>query len=327
MKKVITYFILFSIAFSCAPEKKQEATKKEEKKSMGVGEASTEQMPKLFAGKITRIPNFKSKYIDARSIDVYLPENYKKENKYAVLYMHDGLMLFDSTVTWNKQEWMVDETVTDLLRKGKIQDVIVVAVPNNGKYRSSEYLPQKSLKDLDEKLMEEALEKRLAGKLLSDNYLKFLTTELKPYIDSNYSTYTDREHTFVMGSSMGGLISMYAICEYPNVFGGAGCLSTHWPMVYAKDFTDQQNKTITDGIINYVNENLPDPATHKIYFDYGTETLDSQYEPYQVRVDALMKKHGFSSKNWMTKKFPGENHSEVAWSKRLHIPLEFLLGK
>ncbi|WP_044211765.1 alpha/beta hydrolase [Flammeovirga sp. OC4] len=326
MKKIITYLSALLLLFSCATESKQTEEKKEEK-SLGVGEATSDQMPNLYGGKIDRLPNFESKYIDPRNVDVYMPEGYSKDKKYAVLYMHDGLMLFDSTVTWNKQEWEVDENITKLLNENKIQDVIVVAVPNNGKYRSSEYLPQKSLKDLSDSDMQAVLKKRVEGKLLSDNYLKFLTSELKPYIDSHYPTYSDREHTFVMGSSMGGLISMYAICEYPEVFGGAGCLSTHWPMVYAEDFTDAENKAVTDGIINYVENNLPDPKTHKIYFDFGTETLDSQYEPYQKRVDVIMKKHGFTSENWMTEKFPGENHSEVAWAKRLNIPLEFLLGK
>lgn len=323
MKRIITYLIVLVIVFSCA----EDATKEDKKETFGVGEALGETMPNLYAGKIDRLNNFKSQYIDSRNVDVYLPESYSIDKKYAVLYMHDGLMLFDSTITWNKQEWMVDEIVTKLSREQKIEDLIVVAIPNNGKFRSSEYLPQKSLKDLNHEWLKEVIEKRLAGKLLSDNYLKFLTSELKPFIDKHYSTFSDREHTFVMGSSMGGLISIYAICEYPNVFGGAGCLSTHWPMVYAEQFTSEQNKVITDGIISYVDHNLPDASTHKIYFDYGTETLDSQYEPYQKRIDTIMKKHGFSSRNWLTKKFPGENHSERAWNKRLHIPLEFLLGK
>ncbi len=73
------------------------------------------------------------------------------------------------------------------------------------------------------------------GKIYSDEYLKFLVKELKPFVDKNYSTYTDAPHTFMMGSSMGGLISMYAICEYPEVFGGAICMSTHWPGIFVSE--------------------------------------------------------------------------------------------
>ncbi|WP_281616276.1 alpha/beta hydrolase-fold protein [Flammeovirga sp. SubArs3] len=322
MKRILLYLLVMVVGLSCSKPQKSQSEKK-----LGLGAADASKMPKLAAGKIDRIPDFQSKYIDSRSVDVYLPDGYSKENKYAVLYMHDGLMLFDSTVTWNKQEWMVDEHITNLLKEKKIEDVIVVAVPNNGKYRSSEYLPQEAISGLDDELLIKIKDKRLAGKMISNNYLKFLTSELKPYIDNNYSTYTDREHTFVMGSSMGGLISLYAICEYPEVFGGAGCLSTHWPMVYAEAFTADENKKITDGIINYTRTHLPDPKTHKIYFDYGTETLDSQYEPYQLRIDEVMKEKGFSSSNWITKKFEGQNHSERAWQSRLDIPLVFLLGK
>jgi hypothetical protein len=114
---------------------------------------------------------------------------------------------------------------------------------------------------------------------------------------------------------MGGLISAYAISEYPKVFGGAGCLSTHWPA--------------GDGaVIDYLKKSLPDPKTHKFYFDFGTETLDAQYEPYQLRANAVMKQSGYvEGDNWITKKFVGDDHSERSWSKRVDVPLQFLLGK
>ena len=114
---------------------------------------------------------------------------------------------------------------------------------------------------------------------------------------------------------MGGLMSLYAISQYPEIFGGAACLSTHFPL--------------GDGVmIEYMKTNLPAPKTHKIYFDYGTETLDAEYEPFQKQADALMKKKKYKSGvNWMTKKFSGEEHSEKSWRKRVDIPLVFLLGK
>ncbi len=76
-----------------------------------------------------------------------------------------------------------------------------------------------------------------------------------------------------------------------------------------------------------MERNLPEPATHKIYFDYGTQTLDSLYEPYQLIADSIMKKRGYSqNENWLTRKFEGAKHDENAWRNRLHIPLQFLLG-
>ena len=130
----------------------------------------------------------------------------------------------------------------------------------------------------------------------------------------------NKKHTFIAGSSMGGLISLYAICEYPKVFGGAACLSTHWPGVF---YTDKN--PIPEQFFKYLKKKLPNPNNHKIYFDFGTATLDAMYEPYQIEVDKIMKQKGYTSKSWITKKFEGEDHSEVAWAKRLHIPLVFLL--
>jgi hypothetical protein len=77
----------------------------------------------------------------------------------------------------------------------------------------------------------------------------------------------------------------------------------------------------------YLKANLPSPKKHKIYFDHGTATLDAFYKPFQQQVDVMMKTKGFSNKNWLTKEFIGDDHSEKSWKKRLNIPLAFLLGK
>ena len=119
---------------------------------------------------------------------------------------------------------------------------------------------------------------------------------------------------------MGGLISLYALCEYPKVFGGAACLSTHWTGIY-----QLKNNPIPETFFNYLKTYLPKPQNHKIYFDYGNKTLDSLYPTLQKRVDIIMMEKGFTDKNWITKSFPGKDHSEKAWRERVHIPLEFLL--
>jgi len=284
---------------------------------------------KASSGKIDKYENFQSKFVTERNVEVWLPEGYNSKKKYAVLYMHDGQMLFDSTTTWNKQSWNVDAVVTTLLRDNKIEDVIVVGIWNGGKTRHADYFPQKPFESLSEE-QKEFVNKQLQTpgkptevfKPVSDNYLKFLVTELKPFIDKKYSVYTDRKHTFIAGSSMGGLISMYAICEYPNIFGGAICMSTHWPGV----FTIEGNP-IPDAFVNYLNKNMPDPKNHKFYFDYGNHTLDAMYAPLQKKVDEVIKGKGFSEKNWITKFYPGDDHSEKSWNRRLNIPLEFMLKK
>lgn len=290
---------------------------------------ASSQMPQVSSGTIKRIENFKSQFVTERNVDVWLPEGYSDKKKYAVLYMHDGQMLYDSTTTWNKQAWEVDDILAKLMKEKKIKDVIVVGVWNGEFSRRKDYLPQKpfeSLSQLEKDTVNAQLQRTGSTKEVfnpgSDNYLKFLVTELKPFIDKKYSTNTDKKNTFIAGSSMGGLISMYAICEYPDIFGGAACLSTHWPGIFSLKINP-----LPDAFVNYLNDHLPSHEKNKIYFDYGDQTLDSLYAPLQKKVDDTMKQKGFNEKNWMTRYFPGEYHSERAWRKRFDIPMLFLLKK
>ena len=288
------------------------------------------QLPKVVGGTFKRIDSFSSKYVTPRNVDIWLPDGYSLEKKYAVLYMHDGQMLFDSATTWNHTAWNVDDVLSQLLKENKIRDVIVVGIWNGGETRHADYFPQKPFETLS--LAEQGsiyLSKRTNGasifnahKIKSDNYLKFLVEELKYFIDNNYSTYRDRKNTFVAGSSMGGLISLYAICEYPKVFGGAACMSTHWPGIFT-----MENNPIPNAFINYLQKHLPKPKNHRIYFDFGDQTLDAMYPPLQKIVDEVMILKGFTATNWLTKYFPGDDHSEKAWSNRFDIPLLFLLKR
>jgi predicted alpha/beta superfamily hydrolase len=280
------------------------------------------QIPVVSSGRIERFENFKSGYVHPRNIDVWLPESYTPEKRYPVLYMNDGQNLFDSTITFNKQEWCVDEVISKLGLQNRIDECIVVGIWNNGVYRRSEYFPQKAFDLLSSTIKDSLLNGELKGEVRGDRYIQFITKELKPFIDKQFSTQTDRSHTFICGSSRGGLISMYAICEYPEVFGGAACISTHWPGKLGNVLPE-----IPKAFQHYISNNLPDPITHKIYFDYGTETLDSNYKPYQQEIDKLMKARGYTHENWVTLEFKGATHAEIDWAKRFDKPLLFLLGK
>ena len=285
-------------------------------------------VPDVSSGKINRLENFSSTYFEPRNVDVWLPQGYDPDNKYPVLYMHDGQMLFDASNTWNNQEWGVDEVASQEIRNGQMKPCIVVGIWNDAETRHADYFPEKPFMNLSQDQQDSILQQvKESGKSIfsrkprSDAYLKFLVKELKPYIDQHYSTKPGREHTFIAGSSMGGLISWYGVCEYPEVFGGAACLSTHWIGTY-----DTEDNPIPEAFNDYLRKNLPDPVTHKIYFDYGTETLDALYEPFQKQVDVIMKEKRYDENSWMTRKFEGADHSENAWRERLHIPLRFLLG-
>jgi predicted alpha/beta superfamily hydrolase len=278
------------------------------------------QTPKVSTGRIDHIENFPSRWVEPRNIEVWLPDGYDAHEKYSVVYMHDGQMLFDSTITWNKKEWKTEEVVASLIATNKIGTCIIVGIWNKGSDRIREYFPDKIFNQLDTAFQRKITSKYCNGKpVIGDSYLKFLTSELKPYVDQHYATYPDREHTYVVGSSMGGLISIYAISEYPGIFGGAACLSTAWLS------SIEPNYGMPLAVFSYLKENFPSPKGHKIYMDYGTGESDKNYELTQSFVDLIAKGKGFTDSNYLSKVYDKAVHDEIAWSRRLHVPFEYLM--
>jgi predicted alpha/beta superfamily hydrolase len=266
-------------------------------------------------GSIERHVDFTSAYVDSRTIDIWLPPGYGSTDnrRYSVVYMHDGQNLFHSETSFIGVDWGIDETMARLIDEGGIEAAIVVGIWNTPN-RVREYMPQRPVESPVGTELLQQFAAEFEGKPISDDYLKFIIRDVKSFVDNRYFTHPGPEHTFIMGSSMGALVSLYALCEYPDVFSGAGCLSTHWPAVEAV-------------IIGYLETALPRPERHKLYFDYGTKTLDAPYEPCQKSVDTVLQSIGYESgKDWKTLKFQGAEHSERAWRDRVHIPLQFLLG-
>ena len=289
-------------------------------------ETPTWKEPPPIDGTIVHHQDFPSELIRPRPVDVWLPEGYDaaSSERYPVIYMHDGQMMFDvntSPLSGIGASWDVDKAITRLTRSGEIKPAIVVSVWMSQwakGARGAEYMPQKPVtNDIWEIMREQGNNFSVedGGEVMSsDKYLKFLVDELKPFVDENYRTLTDRDNTFVIGSSMGGLISAYAISEYPDVFGGAACMSSHWPIGYGI-------------VVEWLNDHWPAAGDHRVYFDYGTETLDADYEPYQKQMDEVMREYGYTEgEDWITRRFEGADHSPRAWRERLHIPLKFLLG-
>jgi len=266
-------------------------------------------------GTIERYAAMPSRFVAARNVDVWLPPGYGKDpqQRYPVVYMHDGQNLFDPATSYGNVDWAVDEVMTRLIEAGEVRPAIIVGIWNTAK-RREEYMPQRAVQGTVRFNIPGAADIRPQG-IISDRYVDFIVQELKPFIDGTYRTLPGRADTYVMGSSMGGLISQYAMSRHPETFGGAGCVSTHWPA--------------GDGIaLDDFATHLPDPATHRYWFDYGTETLDATYEPYQRRADEILRKAGYvEGSNWITKKFEGAEHSEKAWRLRVDQPLKFLLGR
>ena len=280
-------------------------------------------------GSFVFYESFPSESVSPRPVDIWLPEGYhaNTNDRYPVIYMHDGQLLFDKKTSpyakfWYRpfgwyiggMFWEVDKTMSLLIREKKIRSAIVVSIwfiPNR---RGAEFMPQKPITMVETGLEHIGDSDVTPDDVISDNYLKFVTEELKPFVDKNFRTLTDRDNTFVMGSSMGGSISAYAISEYPDIFGGAACLSTDWTHGKGAE-------------IDWYEQHWPKGGKHRLYFDYGTETHDAPFEPYQKRMDTVLRQHGYiEGEDWVTKKFDGADHSPMAWRERLHIPLTFLLG-
>jgi predicted alpha/beta superfamily hydrolase len=174
-----------------------------------------------------------------RRIWVYLPKNYSPHKRYPVLYMHDGQNVFNDSTSFSG-EWGVDE----FFDTTALAQAIVVAIDNGGQYRLNEYSPY----DMDR-----------YGKGQGMQYVEFIVWNLKPYIDRKYRTYKNRQNTFIAGSSMGGLISMYAILRYPNVFGGAGVFSpAFWVAPRINNLVETHGKKLRGKVFFYAGKQESD---------------------------------------------------------------------
>jgi enterochelin esterase-like enzyme len=289
-----------------------------------------QNLPTLSAGKIERflissqLDKTRRKVRD-RVIDVWLPPNYPTAGRYAVVYMWDGQMLFDQEQTWNNQEWGVDETAAMLQDASQVsatRPFIVVGIHNAGSDRHNEYFPQDVL--MDSKGLRNAF---LKQGLYANAFIEFFKQELKPAIDAKFKTYSDAPNTFVIGSSMGGLMSWYTLMRLPELIGGAGCLSTHWPGI-----NPTKGEETFNAIYSYFTKNLPAPnspaGAKRFWFDFGDKTLDAYYPPLQAKIDEVMQARGYGAHPdlWRTTSDPGAEHNEIAWRKRLPDVLRFLLG-
>lgn len=226
----------------------------------------------------------------ARDVVVWLPPSYEtaREKRYPVLYMHDGQNVFDPKTSFLGYDWRADEVADSLIKAKAMEEIIIVGV-NNSPDRIAEY----------------------SDTPLGRAYAGFVVNRLRPMIDSLYRTKPSAEHTAVMGSSMGGLISLYFLAWHPDVFSKAGCLST--AIGRARD--DEFRKFMTT-------------STHqkpRIYLDVGE--LEPSLVPGNRALASFLEKEGFAlGKNLEFFYAVGAQHNEPAWAARLWRPLVFLFG-
>ncbi len=249
--------------------------------------------------------------VGSRRVTVWTPPGYENDpdRRYPVLYLHDGQHLLAPTS--EVLGWGLDAILLRMVTEEKIPPVLAVGIWNT-EMRIQEYSPQKAF---DRFFTPEQMDSIIKTGFcpLSEPYLDFWLRELKPHVDATYRTLPDRAHTFTMGASMGGMISIYALCEHPGVFGGAICMSTHWPIGGG-------------AMVPYLRQHPPDPRTHRLYFDHGTVDVEGQYTEFQQQVDAILLQAGFRAEtNWITRVHLGHDHGEACWSSRVELPLTFVL--
>lgn len=231
---------------------------------------------------------------NARDVIVWLPPSYEREKtkRYPVLYMHDGQNIIDPTTSFGGFDWRIDEVVDSLVKKNRIEEIIVVGIYNT-KDREAEYSDTK----------------------LGKAYVKFVIHTLKPLIDSTYRTKREPKYTGVMGSSMGGLISFLFAWWHPEVFSKAGCLSSA--------FLVDSNKILRDVKV------YPGPKKSIcVYLDNGSVGVESRLKPGYDEMIALLKEKGYTEgidfKDFYDE---GAEHNERTWARRVWRPLVFMFGK
>jgi enterochelin esterase-like enzyme len=282
--------------------------------------------PPVAGGTLVELPQMTSAHVAPRDVTVWLPPGYEAgADRHPVLYMHDGQNLFDPARA-PFGEWGMDEHLVRLIETGQLRAPIVVGV-HNTPLRLREYVPATMIAALPDEVRADLIG-LYGGEPLSDGYLAFLTEELKPLVDRTWRTLPGRDDTAIMGSSMGGLISLYAMMQRPEIFGAAGCVSTHWPLRIERldeGRLEAWREVVVQTWSRVVRDGLPDPATHRLYMDRGDETLDQFYPFFQSRIDQVIREAGWGPDRFRSLVFPGAAHNEPSWNQRLDVPLTFLL--
>ncbi len=224
-----------------------------------------------------------------RRIWVYLPEGYNKsKTRYPVMYMHDGQNLFDE-YTSGFGEWGVDECLDSLIAKGK-PPCIVIGIDNGGGVRMNEYSPYDFTY---ERNSNHSLSVVAEGR----QYTEFLVKTLKPFIDKKYRTLPSKDNTIIAGSSMGGLISFYAMLAYPDVFGKGGIFSPSF-------WIAPSMKQVTDSLAGKIDS--------KFFFYAGEMESGSMVEDMEKIEEVLGER---SSSIIYSVTDPDGKHNEQAWRK------------
>ena len=246
-------------------------------------------------GTLQLVEKFKSPQLgNERTLRIYLPPSYGSDTRrrYPVLYMHDGQNLFDAKTASYGTEWNIDEVADRLVRQGDMEEVIVVGIDNTTD-RIAEYTPCCD-------------PKHGGGKL--NAYADFVAKTVKPWVDKQYRTKPGRQHTAVMGSSLGGLASIGIAQRYPQTFSMAGGVSS--------SFWWNNQEAV---------KHPPKKMPVRFYIDVGT-VYDGQEDSEAFR-QALVKNDYREGRDLLFLTDEGGRHNEQSWAGRVHVALAWFFGK
>ncbi len=278
---------------------------------------------------------FYSDIIGKRNVEIYSPNNFLVNDQTNFIFMQDGQMLYDSTITWNNQDWNIDGMFSK--RKAN-NNIIIIGVNSANKSgdgffdntkRYSEYFPKESLKYFNDNF-KTFIYNNFINKRKFD-YLSFIVDELIPFVEQKYNISLNKNNTGIIGSSMGGLLALNAIIEHPSTFGFAGCFSVHWIGIKPIDFVllsfrnkVTEDKDLVEGLKKYIKSNINNLDDHRLYFDFGTIGLDQYYSLPQNEIDKILIKNKI---NFKSLKFDSHSHEEKYWAQRFEGALNFLINE
>lgn len=248
-----------------------------------------------------------------RTVDFWAPEGGSDQ----VLVAHDGQNIFDPrTATHLRQTWKLTQTAIRVAKESNQKPPLVIGVFHS----SNKADPYGRVKDLTpEDIFKAGLQPSNPipnfdiSHLRSNKYLDQIFNEIIPTLSETTKTKYHPEMTAMLGSSMGGLSTLYAFAKHSDKFHTALAFSTHWTIAGAE---------LVDSLIG----NLPAPNNRKLWMSRGTKGLDAAYDPFQIKADELVRQKGWHN-NFVTKVYHRTGHNERSWSSYVDEAVRFWLGK
>jgi len=258
------------------------------------------------------IPQLKRK----RNIRIYLPPNYSEsKRRYGVLYMQDGQNLFDPKDAAFGSIWDIKTTLDQRHLTHPEDDIIVVGIDNGSRYRYAEYSPWKS--EIGAYYLPHAKATSMPG---GDGfiYMTFIVETLKPYVDKHFKTLSDRDHTAIAGSSMGGLISICTAIRYQKVFSKVAAFSSavYFAEAEVLELIHQEGKK--ENMRFYLDVGTNETSNPAI-LDFSQVYVDCSRHVYESLINV-----GFQPNAVKLAVFEGDIHHEKCWSKRFPGMLDWL---